>query len=253
MLTAVPSSNGGWSARSRSWPDPRSPVRRGSPLRRQQRPNDVDAFTKPLRPDLLARPAGPVMCSFAASPVPSATQKRPWNMAASVAIACATIAGWYRCPGALTTPNGSEVRARPRPAMTTQTPSVPAGRSMARSGPSSSLRRTQPARRAGRHPTGPSDRSARARRVSRQQAWISSIEVRADPTGWGACELTCRSWPGSTDLVEGSTSRAAAGRARTRRRRCGSRRRRSPHPTVPDRPATLVAADDQLVVAVAPG
>jgi len=36
----------------------------------------------------------PVMCSFTASPEPSATQKRPGNMAPSVAAACATMAGW---------------------------------------------------------------------------------------------------------------------------------------------------------------
>jgi hypothetical protein len=34
------------------------------------------------------------MCSFEASPVPSATQNRPGNMAASVAEAWAMIAGW---------------------------------------------------------------------------------------------------------------------------------------------------------------
>jgi hypothetical protein len=36
----------------------------------------------------------PVMCSFIASPLPSATQNRPGNIAPSVAAACATIAGW---------------------------------------------------------------------------------------------------------------------------------------------------------------
>ena len=36
----------------------------------------------------------PVMCSFDASPVPSATQKRPGYIAASVALAWAMIAGW---------------------------------------------------------------------------------------------------------------------------------------------------------------
>ena len=37
--------------------------------------------------------ASPVMCSFEFSPLPRATQKRPGNIAPSVAIACATIAG----------------------------------------------------------------------------------------------------------------------------------------------------------------
>ena len=49
--------------------------------------------------------AAPVMCSFDASPEPSATQNRPSYIADSVAIACAMIAGWYRWPGAFTTPN----------------------------------------------------------------------------------------------------------------------------------------------------
>ena len=36
----------------------------------------------------------PVMCSFEASPVPSATQSRRGNIWHSDAAACATIAGW---------------------------------------------------------------------------------------------------------------------------------------------------------------
>ena len=51
----------------------------------------------------------PVTCSFSASPEPRAAQKRPGNSSPSVAIACAVIAGWERCPGAVTTPNGREV------------------------------------------------------------------------------------------------------------------------------------------------
>ncbi len=57
----------------------------------------------------------PVMCSLTASPDPSAIQNRPGNIAASVAEAWAMIAGWYRWPGALTTPNGSEVVASAAP------------------------------------------------------------------------------------------------------------------------------------------
>ena len=45
------------------------------------------------RTSLRGQPS-PVMCSFEASPVPSATQNRPGNIAPSVAIAWATIAGW---------------------------------------------------------------------------------------------------------------------------------------------------------------
>ncbi len=36
----------------------------------------------------------PVMCSFDASPVPSATHSRPGNISHSVAAAWAMIAGW---------------------------------------------------------------------------------------------------------------------------------------------------------------
>ena len=36
----------------------------------------------------------PVTCSFIASPLPSAAQKRPGNISSSVAIACAMITGW---------------------------------------------------------------------------------------------------------------------------------------------------------------
>jgi hypothetical protein len=36
----------------------------------------------------------PVMCSLEFSPLPSATQNRPGNIAPSVPMACATIAGW---------------------------------------------------------------------------------------------------------------------------------------------------------------
>ena len=48
-----------------------------------------------VRTSLRGHPS-PVMCSFEASPVPSATQKRSGNIAVRVAAAWATIAGWYR-------------------------------------------------------------------------------------------------------------------------------------------------------------
>ena len=61
----------------------------------------------------------PVTCSLIASPLPSAAQNRPGYISASVAIVCAAIAGWYRCPGAVTTPSGNRVacerRAEPAP------------------------------------------------------------------------------------------------------------------------------------------
>jgi hypothetical protein len=55
------------------------------------------------------------MCSFDASPDPRHTQSRSGNISASVAIFWATTAGWYRCPGAQTTRNGSDVVARAAP------------------------------------------------------------------------------------------------------------------------------------------
>ena len=57
----------------------------------------------------------PVTCSFSASPDPSAAQNRPGNISASVAIACAITAGWYRCPGAVTTPSERRVACRAAP------------------------------------------------------------------------------------------------------------------------------------------
>ena len=38
--------------------------------------------------------ASPVTCSFMFSPLPGAIQNRPGNMSASVAEACAMMAGW---------------------------------------------------------------------------------------------------------------------------------------------------------------
>ena len=44
----------------------------------------------------------PVTCSFRFSPVPTPRKKRPGIMAATVAAACATIAGWVRMIGHVT-------------------------------------------------------------------------------------------------------------------------------------------------------
>ena len=65
------------------------------------------------------------MCSFIASPLPSATQNRPGNIAPSVAIAWAMIAGWYRCPGALTAPSGRDVVASAAPSHDQANPECP--------------------------------------------------------------------------------------------------------------------------------
>src|SRR3712207_670975 len=57
----------------------------------------------------------PVIASFSASPLPIANQKRSGYISASVAAACATIAGWYRSPGAFTVPNDIDVACSAAP------------------------------------------------------------------------------------------------------------------------------------------
>ena len=57
----------------------------------------------------------PVTCSLAASPDPSAAQNRPGYISARVAIAWAATAGWYRWPGAVTTPNENPVACKAAP------------------------------------------------------------------------------------------------------------------------------------------
>ncbi len=46
--------------------------------------------------------ASPRMCSLRASPVPTPREKRPSNITAVVAAACASTAGWRRTIGAVT-------------------------------------------------------------------------------------------------------------------------------------------------------
>lgn len=84
----------------------------------------TDSRSRALRSDLVGH-RWPVMCSLTAWPLPSASQNRPGNISASVAAACATIAGWYRCPGALTTPNGRLVRASAAPSQDQAKPDCP--------------------------------------------------------------------------------------------------------------------------------
>ena len=59
------------------------------------------------------------------SPLPGAIQKRPGNMSARVAEACAMIAGWYRCPGAVTTPKRRPVVASAAPSQDQANPEWP--------------------------------------------------------------------------------------------------------------------------------
>ncbi len=65
------------------------------------------------------------MCSLLASPVPRAAQNRPGYIAPRVPIACAMIAGWYRWPGALTTPNGMPVACNAEPSQDQAKPDSP--------------------------------------------------------------------------------------------------------------------------------
>ena len=64
-------------------------------------------------------------CSFEASPDPSATVRRPGNISPSVAMAWAMITGWYRWPGAFTTPNGTVVACMAAPSHDQANPDSP--------------------------------------------------------------------------------------------------------------------------------
>ena len=66
----------------------------GHLLAAQQRADHLDALEEPGVPSAFTGHRSPVTCSFTASPEPSAAQKRPGNMSASVAIAWAVTAGW---------------------------------------------------------------------------------------------------------------------------------------------------------------
>jgi hypothetical protein len=59
------------------------------------------------------------------SPLPGAIQNRPGNMDASVAEAWAMMAGWYRWPGAVTTPKLRLVVARAAPSQDHAKPECP--------------------------------------------------------------------------------------------------------------------------------
>jgi hypothetical protein len=91
----------------------------------QQGADDVDALAQPGVASSLRGQTCPVTCSFIASPEPRATQKRPGNIAPRVAIAWATITGWYRWPGALTAPKGRPVVARAAPSQDQAKPEWP--------------------------------------------------------------------------------------------------------------------------------
>ena len=95
-LTAAPISGGGLGGRVQI--RARSTVTRpvvADLLAGEQGPDDVHALAAAGRCGApCAATAWPVMCSLDASPVPSATQKRPSYIAARVAMAWAMIAGW---------------------------------------------------------------------------------------------------------------------------------------------------------------
>src|SRR5690606_22872164 len=64
-------------------------------------------------------------CSLISSPLPNAADRRSGNICARVAIAWATIAGWYRWPGAVTTPTGNDVQAMAAPSQAYEQPDLP--------------------------------------------------------------------------------------------------------------------------------
>ena len=95
MLTAAPISGGGVSGRVHSLA--RSTVT--SPSWLTSSPANSARITSTHSPRRWLRislrgQSCPVMCSLDASPVPSAAQNRPGYIVASVAAACAMIAGW---------------------------------------------------------------------------------------------------------------------------------------------------------------
>ncbi len=94
-LTAAPISAGGSSGRvhSRARSTVTSPSWLTSSPASSARITSTHSRSRRLRRSLRGHPA-PVMCSLLASPVPSAAQNRPGNIAPSVPIACAMIAGW---------------------------------------------------------------------------------------------------------------------------------------------------------------
>ncbi len=95
----------------------------GGDVRQRVEPGGVDRVVRAAVADQLAGPqpritstasssisrrtsrvgqASPRMCSLSASPVPTPSENRPSNIAAVVAAACATTAGWIRTIGAVT-------------------------------------------------------------------------------------------------------------------------------------------------------
>ena len=92
----APTSSGGSSGRSQSRArSTRDQAVVGDLLTRQQAAHDLDALhaAAGCGPPCSAT-ARPVTCSFSASPLPSATQKRPGYISARVAMAWAMTAGW---------------------------------------------------------------------------------------------------------------------------------------------------------------
>jgi hypothetical protein len=94
-LTAAPTNAGGsgGSVQTRARSTRTSPLWLTSSPRSSARITSTHSRSRALRTSLCGH-GSPVMCSLLASPVPSAAQKRPGYMAASVPMAWAMIAGW---------------------------------------------------------------------------------------------------------------------------------------------------------------
>ena len=94
-LTAAPSSGGGRlgrdQSRARCTPHVAVVPTTSSPAS-SRRIASSDSSSRALRSSFDGQ-GSPVMCSFIASPLPSAAQNRPGNISSSVAIACAITAG----------------------------------------------------------------------------------------------------------------------------------------------------------------
>ena len=92
-LTAAPIKGGGVSAEFKAAPDDlHEPAVAYRLAGERARMTSTHSRRRALRTDFTGQ-RSPVMCSFIASPLPSASQNRPGNIWASVAAACAMIAG----------------------------------------------------------------------------------------------------------------------------------------------------------------
>ncbi len=160
------------------------------------------------------------MCSFAFSPDPRATQRRPGNIAASVALAWAITAGWYRWPGALTVPKVRSVVARAAPSQDHANPDWP-WRSLHGAKWSEHMAGVEPGvlgAADGAEQLGGMDLLVRGMEAEDRHVLVSTVTRRAPLSGSRSTHgLPCMAADGTrpADLPAGS-GRGGDGRVRTR-------------------------------------